>query len=99
MKEFAKRLKVLRVLHGLTLMELGGEIGVSYANISRWESGKCLPGLEQVVKLAQFYNITTDFLLGINKEPINEKEKYLNFVMTERMLQLDKRANRLTKVK
>jgi transcriptional regulator with XRE-family HTH domain len=37
---------------------------ISHQNISRWESGQVLPSIDFCVKLADFYGITLDELVG-----------------------------------
>lgn len=65
MIKFAERLKELRIEKNLSLMALGKAIGVSDMAISRWETKKRTPNIESLVALAQFFNVTTDYLLGL----------------------------------
>ncbi len=45
-------------------MQLAQKIGTSHQNISRWENGDVLPSIDYCVKLADFYGITLDELVG-----------------------------------
>lgn len=55
---------MLRSRSGLTLKELASELGYSaHGYISELESGNKLPSLELVVKLADFFDVSTDQLL------------------------------------
>ena len=65
MKIFAQRLKELRNDKNLSTMALGKLIGVSNATISRWENEKADITSDDIVKLATFFNVTADYLLGL----------------------------------
>lgn len=58
------RFKEARLQLGKTLTEVSEEMKVSKATISNWESGRKLPSIETLEKLADYYGITTDYLLG-----------------------------------
>ena len=60
-----ERLKFLRTEKGLGQNALAKLLDVSNASISLWETGKQLPSAEAVYKLATFFGISSDFLLGI----------------------------------
>lgn len=59
-----KRLKKLRRDRNLSQQEIGDLLGVSGATIGRYESDKMEPGSEAIVRLADYFNVTTDYLLG-----------------------------------
>ncbi|MFR7796008.1 MAG: helix-turn-helix domain-containing protein [Oscillospiraceae bacterium] len=67
MSEFSERLKELRAESGLSAMALGKSIGVSDMAILRWENGKSDITGEKLKKLAEFFNVTTDYLLGLTE--------------------------------
>lgn len=45
------------------------QIGVSEVTISRYISGKRTPRLDIIIKIANLFNVSTDFLLGISSNP------------------------------
>ena len=59
-----ERLKELRQERGLSQAELAKAIDTAQPNIARWENGFNDPSSTQLVKLADYLNCTTDFLLG-----------------------------------
>jgi len=59
------KLKALRIQKGLTQVEVAERIGVSKAIISYYEMSERQPSYEALIKLAQLYNVTTEYLLGI----------------------------------
>lgn len=58
-----RRLKELRVNRGLSQKELAEIFGVSNTTISMYESGQREPDFEITVKFADFFNVSTDYLL------------------------------------
>lgn len=60
----SKRLKILRKEANLTQTQLANSIETSQQNIGLWENGKRNPKYEMVEKLAHFFNVSTDYLLG-----------------------------------
>ena len=62
--KFSERLKTLRKSKKLTQVQISELIGVQQGTYSRWENGTLEPGLEYVVKLANLFETTTDYLLG-----------------------------------
>lgn len=80
------RLRELRELNKLSMKELGEKIGVSDAAICKWENGSHEPKSSYIIKLADYFNCTTDYLLGrenystgnieiIGEQLTNEEEK------------------------
>lgn len=62
------RLRDLREEHNLTQKELGALVGVAQSNINRWENGTVCPSADFVIKLANYFNVSTDYLLGRTDE-------------------------------
>lgn len=54
----------LRQDRGLTLKELGDILCVSSGTISNYENGVHLPDVDKVIALANYFHVTTDYLLG-----------------------------------
>ena len=65
MEIFCKRLRELRLEQGLSKAQLAKNINVSDVAVSRWENGKRTPNIEQLRKLALFFNVSSDYLLGL----------------------------------
>ena len=62
-----EELKILRKQKGLTMKQLGEIIGVAESTISLYENGKRQPDNTTLKSLADFFNVSTDFLLGRNE--------------------------------
>ena len=65
MDVFSKRLKELRTDKGLSIFALSKLVNISDASICRWENSKTDVKGEQLIILAKFFGVTTDYLLGL----------------------------------
>ena len=61
---FAERLKDLRNEKGLSQRELAKQLQVSSAIISKWENGLMQPTADNIIAVADFFNVCADYLLG-----------------------------------
>lgn len=64
-----QRLKDLREKRGLSLAAVGRAIGVTGQAVGRYESEKDLPGGQILLKLAQFFGVSTAYVLGQVDDP------------------------------
>ena len=82
--KFNMRLKELRLANGLTQKELAKSIEVGRTTISEYESGKIVPKHEGLLKLANYFNVSVDYLTGVSDNPAtrqsneHELDKLLN---------------------
>lgn len=67
-------IKQLRKEKGLTQEELGKIINVQKSAISKYETGRATPDLETIKILANFFNVTIDYLLDNNIEKTSNKK-------------------------
>ena len=67
MADFGNRLKRLRIQSKLTQKQLAEKIGVTTSVISYYELQERSPSPEALIKLANSFHVTTDYLLGIEK--------------------------------
>ena len=73
--KFASNLGKLRQEKGLSQRQAAMELGVSQALLSHYETDAREPKLEFVVKICDYYSVTTDFLLGRTNERNNGASK------------------------
>lgn len=71
---FSKRIKELRITHGLTTRMMAEKIGLTNAAISYYENGKREPTLSVILAYAKYFDVTLDYLLGLSDEPLRKKE-------------------------
>jgi transcriptional regulator with XRE-family HTH domain len=62
-------LKKIRVAKGLAQKEVAAHIGVTQTAVSDWERGEREPDFETLVKLADFFGVTVDNILGRDNTP------------------------------
>lgn len=65
--DFGETLKKLRKNNGFTQKELGSYLGLSKAVISKYENGMGYPTLDVLVRIADYFGVTTDYMLGVAK--------------------------------
>ena len=65
-----EQIKTLRAARGLNQVELAKKLNVSKQSISNWENNNIQPSIEVLVKLARFFSVSTDYLLGCAPAPI-----------------------------
>ncbi len=63
-----KRLRLLRVEKDLTQEELGKILGVGKTTISQYENETRKPDAEMLRRIARFFNVSVDYLLGLTSE-------------------------------
>ncbi len=63
--EFKDILKDLRVETGLTQDQLAKDINFSMSIVNKWENGKKNPSVQALKILAKYFNVSTDYLLGL----------------------------------
>ena len=62
---FAERLRDLRVERGLKQSALAEALGTTQRRISYWETGKVEPDLISLCKIAEFFSVSLDYLVGL----------------------------------
>lgn len=65
MKGIGNKIKALRVSLGMSQEQLAEKLELSSKSIYRYESGKSIPQTYELCKLSTFFDVSTDFLLGI----------------------------------
>ena len=64
--EFKDRLKALRKEKRLTQVKLGEMLNYGYTAIANYESGRNQPSIPDLKKIASIFNVSMDYLLGVN---------------------------------
>ncbi len=63
---FQKRLKYLRIYYNVTQKKLADGLNITTKVISDYELGKKEPNCKAIVDIAHFFNVSTDYLLGVS---------------------------------
>lgn len=67
------RLKKLRKANGLTQHQLANELGISQQAYARYESGDREPNIATLIELANYFDVSVDYLIG--KEPMKIEQQ------------------------
>jgi transcriptional regulator with XRE-family HTH domain len=67
--ELYQRLKDLREDHDLTQQDIAEILQTTREQVSKYETGKQMMGVDKYIKLARFYNVSLDYLTGIIDTP------------------------------
>ncbi|MBE6901214.1 MAG: helix-turn-helix transcriptional regulator [Ruminococcaceae bacterium] len=62
-----EKIKNLRVHSGMSQVQLAERLGITKSAVNAWESGTNSPSLSYIIKLAQVFGVSTDYLLGVNE--------------------------------
>lgn len=92
------KLKQLRMQKGLNQKELSKKLNIAYKNYNTYELGRATPDVETLIKIANFYHVSLDYLCGNefhrlelgflseNKEAIVKAVKDLTDLQSEKVL-------------
>ena len=61
-------LKELRERYKLSQVELAKKLNLSPSTIGMWESGRNKPEFDTIIKLSKIFNVSVNYLMGINEE-------------------------------
>lgn len=65
MNKFSQNLKTLRLDAHISQAELAKKMGVGQRTVSNWELGARQPDYDTLIKLAKYFEVSTDYLLGV----------------------------------
>ena len=76
MAEFGDRLRYLRENRKTTQIRLSTHLGISQEAISAYERKESMPNIDILIEISKFFNVSVDYLLGLDnvKKRISEKE-------------------------
>ena len=79
--EFNRIITLLRKERGITQKQAAQELGISQAQLSHYEKGIRECGLEFVVQIADYYNVSCDYLLGAAQSAAARPSRWKNCPM------------------
>lgn len=62
------QIKKLRTSCGITQVELARELGVTKQCVSNWENDNIQPSIEMLIKIAKYFKVSADYILGIDND-------------------------------
>lgn len=72
--DFGVKLKKLRTERNLTQLQMAEILETSKSNISKYEAGSVEPSLDTIEKLANYFCVSSDYLLGLSNEGLGNKQ-------------------------
>lgn len=66
---FNDRLKELRLANNFSQVDMANRLSVSKQAVSNWENDNIQPSIEMLIKIADLFGVTTDYLLGRDNIP------------------------------
>jgi transcriptional regulator with XRE-family HTH domain len=88
---FSKKIKELRLKNKISQKQLAQILNISPATISRYEKEKIVPTEDIIIKTALFFEVSTDYLLGLTSCPKVQSDVVKNYeVMKEKADKFDK---------
>ncbi len=88
MKILAEKLKELRKGVGLNQTAVAQSLGLTYFTLGKWEQGRAEPSAEDLVKLAEYFDVTVDYLLGRESDYVGQHIKPLREIKSDNGLTL-----------
>ena len=62
-----ENIRHLRTTRNLSQVDLAKALGVTKQSISNWENDNIQPSIDMLIRLAHFFSVSTDYLLGLNQ--------------------------------
>lgn len=62
-----ENIKSLRLARSLSQVDLAKALGVTKQSVSNWENNNIQPSIDMLIRLAQFFSVSTDCILGLNQ--------------------------------
>ncbi len=63
------RLKEIRKAKGISQLKLAMDLSTNQNTISRYETGEREPGINELIKIAEYFNVSVDYLLERTNNP------------------------------
>lgn len=60
-------IRKLRTARGISQVELAAALNVTKQSVSNWENNNIQPSIEMLLKIAAYFSVSTDYLLGIDE--------------------------------
>lgn len=67
--DFSRQLLALRRQRGLTQKQLAANVGLSELAIQNYESGRRKPAFDALIALADYFDVSLDYLVGRSDDP------------------------------
>jgi len=87
MKMIGTKIQALRRNRNMTQSQLAEVLSVTSQSVSKWENNLSAPDISLLPVIARFFGITMDELFGYRLDALNYKERFIRFMVNNRVLQ------------
>ena len=63
---FNERIKEIRLSRNMTQVDLARELNVTKQSVSNWENDNIQPSIDMLMKIATYFSVSCDYLLGLD---------------------------------
>ena len=63
-----EQIKKLRMNKGISQVQLADKLNITKQSVSNWENEYIMPSVDMLIKIANFFNVSTDYLLGLSEK-------------------------------
>lgn len=88
-----EQIRELRNIRGISQIQLANKLGVTKQSVSNWENDNILSSIEMLVKIANFFEVSTDYLLGLDKKRTLDVENLTEIQISHIQLIVDDLRN------
>ena len=88
-----EQIRELRNIRGISQIQLANKLGVTKQSVSNWENDNILPSIEMLVKIANFFEVSTNYLLGLDKKRTLDVENLTEIQISHIQLIVDDLRN------
>ena len=64
---FSERIKEIRLARNMTQVDLSRELNVTKQSVSNWENDNIQPSIDMLIKIASYFSVSCDYLLGLDE--------------------------------
>jgi transcriptional regulator with XRE-family HTH domain len=89
------KIKELRLLKEKTQAQIANALGIAQQTYARYELDGIMPPVEMLKKIADYFNVSIDYILGIENEKIQKKESSIEQQVAPLYLRLAKGAQEI----
>lgn len=90
---FSNKLKELRKRNGITQLELSEKLGIGQSTIGMYETGIRKPSYEVIKRIADYFNVTVDYLISDDDNLYQIEDTFINTVKKLSPKQLEEAKN------
>ena len=88
-----EQIRELRNIRGISQIQLANKLGVTKQSVSNWENDNILPSIEMLVKIANFFEVSIDYIWDLDKKRTLDVENLTEIQISHIQLIVDDLRN------